>query len=130
MAIGLQTGGGQLPGFRFHPGTRIRLKSADRCRMARQVKKNMPGELILAMCSRKWKVKDHGHGPGRLDRDVAPGAVAVVIFFSAPFPSHSIGPTSTSPSEALVGPPEKVLQHGADGSELIAVPLLVREPQP
>ena len=45
-------------------------------------------------------------------------------------PSHADGPSSASPGEVVVGQLEKVVQHGADGVELIAVPLVVREPQP
>ena len=45
-------------------------------------------------------------------------------------PSHADGPSSASPGEVVVGQPEKVVQHGADGVELVAVPLVVREPQP
>ena len=101
-------------------------------------------------------VKDHWDGLGRLGSDVAgvaqrpeipPGAVAVVELLlyglegrealpavsGGPVlqllpPSHADGPSSASPGE--VGQPEKVVQHGADGVELVAVPLVVREPQP
>ena len=37
---------------------------------------------------------------------------------------------SASPGEVVVGQLEKVVQHGADGVVLVAVPLVVREPQP
>ena len=40
-------------------------------------------------------------------------------------PGHADGPSSASP----VGQLEKVVQHGADGVVLVAVPLVVREPQ-
>ena len=45
-------------------------------------------------------------------------------------PGHADGPSSASPNELVVGQLEKVVQHGADGVVLVAVPLVVREPQP
>ena len=45
-------------------------------------------------------------------------------------PGHADGPSSASPGEVVVGQLEKVIQHGADGVVLVAVPLVVREPQP
>ena len=45
-------------------------------------------------------------------------------------PGHADGPSSASPGEVVVGQLEKVVQHGADGVVLVAVPLVVREPQP
>ena len=45
-------------------------------------------------------------------------------------PSHADGPSLASPGEVVVGQLEKVVQHGADGVVLVAVPLVVREPQP
>ena len=103
-------------------------------------------------------VKDHGAGLGRLGRDVAgvaqrpeilPGAVAVVELLLGGLegrealpavsggpvlqllaPGHADGPSSASPGEVVVGQLEKVVQHGADGVVLVAVPLVVREPQP
>ena len=42
-------------------------------------------------------------------------------------PSHADGPSS---GEVVVGQLEKFVQHGADGVELVAVLLMVREPQP
>ena len=100
-------------------------------------------------------VKDHGDGLGRLGRDVAgvaqrpeilPGAVAVLLgglegrealpaVSGGPVlqllpPGHADGPSSASPGEVVVGQLEKVVQHGADGVVLVAVPLVVREPQP
>ena len=44
-------------------------------------------------------------------------------------PGHADGPSSACPGEVVVGQLEKV-QHGADGVVLVAVPLVVREPQP
>ena len=41
-------------------------------------------------------------------------------------PGHADGPSSASPGGQL----EKVVQHGADCVVLVAVPLVVREPQP
>ena len=91
-------------------------------------------------------VKDHWDGLGRLGRDVAgvaqrpeilPGAVAVVELLlgglegrEALPPGHADGPSLASPGEVVVGQLEKVVQHGADGVVLVAVPLVVREPQP
>ena len=103
-------------------------------------------------------VKDHGDGLGRLGRDVAgvaqrpeilPGAVAVVELLLGGLegrealpavsggpvlqllpPGHADGPSSASPGEVVVGQLEKVVQHGAGGVVLVAVPLVVREPQP
>ena len=46
---------------------------------------------------------------------------------------HSLlppGHADASPGEVVVGQLEKVVQHGADGVVLVAVPLVVREPQP
>ena len=102
-------------------------------------------------------VKDHWDGLGRLGRDVAgvaerpeilPGAVAVVELLLGGLegrealpavsggpvlqllpPGHADGPSSASPGEVVVGQLEKVVQHGAD-CVLVAVPLVVREPQP
>ena len=45
-------------------------------------------------------------------------------------PGHADGPSSASPGEVVVGQLEKVVQHGADCVVLVAVPLVVREPQP
>ena len=45
-------------------------------------------------------------------------------------PGHADGPSSASPGKAVVGQLEKVVQHGADCVALVAVPLVVREPQP
>ena len=45
-------------------------------------------------------------------------------------PGHADGPSSASPGEVVVGQLEKVVQHGADGVVLVAVPLVAREPQP
>ena len=101
---------------------------------------------------------DHWDGLGRLGRDVAgvaqrpeilPGAVAVVELLLGGLegreallavsggpvlqllpPGHADGPSSASPGEVVVGQLEKVVQHGADGVVLVAVPLVVREPQP
>ena len=103
-------------------------------------------------------VKDHWDGLGRLGRDVAgvaqrpeilPGAVAVVELLLGGLegrealpavsggpvlqllpPGHADGPSSASPGEVVVGQLEKVVQHGADCVVLVAVPLVVREPQP
>ena len=103
-------------------------------------------------------MKDHWDGLGRLGRDVAgvaqrpeilPGAVAVVELLLGGLegreafpavsggpvlqllpPGHADGPSSASPGEVVVGQLEKVVQHGADGVVLVAVPLVVREPQP
>ena len=103
-------------------------------------------------------VKDHGDGLGRLGRDVAgvaqrpeilPGAVAVVELLLGGLegrealpavsggpvlqllpPGHADGPSSAPAGEVVVGQLEKVVQHGADGVVLVAVPLVVREPQP
>ena len=102
-------------------------------------------------------MKDHGDGLGRLGRDVAgvaqrpeilPGAVAAVELLlggqgrealpavsGGPVlqllpPGHADGPSSASPGEVAVGQLEKVVQHGADCVVLVAVPLVVREPQP
>ena len=103
-------------------------------------------------------VKDHWDGLGRLGRDVAgvaqrpeilPGAVAVVELLLGGLegrealpavsggpvlqllpPGHADGPSLASPGEVVVGQLEKVVQHGADGVVLVAVPLVVREPQP
>ena len=44
-------------------------------------------------------------------------------------PGHADGPSSASRGEGVVGQLEKVVQHGADGVVLVAVPLVVREPQ-
>ena len=103
-------------------------------------------------------VKDHWDGLGRLGRDVAgvaqrpeilPGAVAVVELLLGGLegrealpavsggpvlqllpPGHADGPSSASPGKVVVGQLEKVVQHGADCVVLVAVPLVVREPQP
>ena len=103
-------------------------------------------------------MKDHWDGLWRLGRDVAgvaqrpeilPGAVAVVELLLGGLegrealpavsggpvlqllpPGHADGPSSASPGEVVVGQLEKVVQHGADGVVLVAVPLVVREPQP
>ena len=40
-------------------------------------------------------------------------------------PGHADGPSSASPGEVVVGQLEKVVQHGADGVVLVAVPLVV-----
>ena len=44
-------------------------------------------------------------------------------------PGHADGPSSASPGEVVVGQLDKVVQHGADCVVLVAVPLVVREPQ-
>ena len=91
-------------------------------------------------------VKDHW-GLGRLDRDVGDtaGAVAVVELLLGGLegrealsavsggpvlqlllPGHTDGPSSASPGKIVVRQLEKVIQHGADGVVLVAVPLVVR----
>ena len=101
-------------------------------------------------------VKDHWDGLGRLGRDVAgvaqrhtarcrgsggaffsgfEGREALPAVSGGPvlqllLPGHADGPSSASPGEVVVGQLEKVVQHGADGVVLVAVPLVVREPQP
>ena len=45
-------------------------------------------------------------------------------------PGHADRPSSASPGEVVVGQLEKVVQHGPDCVVLVAVPLVVREPQP
>ena len=44
-------------------------------------------------------------------------------------PGHADGPSSACPGEVVVGQLKKVVQHGADGVVLVAVPLVVPQPQ-
>ena len=68
--------------------------------------------------------------------EILPGAVAVVELLLSGLeacsewrPAGSCWPSSAFAGEVVVGQLEKVVQHGADGVVLVAVPLVVREPQ-